>query len=133
MRKIFSFLSPLFDPKRFIEEITQKLPHNVGVSFINKKARFIDHTVYIYPYRYMREVGGTPWGLCPILCPTICVPFRVKFDLFWVCLTKKKPLNKEGLYVSQKWFLTSRGERIRTFDLLLPKQVLIKYPILEKT
>ena len=29
----------------------------MGVSFINKKARFIDHTVYIYPYRYMREVG----------------------------------------------------------------------------
>jgi len=32
------------------------------VSFINKKARFIDLTVYIYPYRYMREVplGGVP-------------------------------------------------------------------------
>ena len=40
-----------------IQEITQKLPSNVGVSIINKKARFIDHTVYIYPYGYMREVG----------------------------------------------------------------------------
>jgi hypothetical protein len=38
MRKIFSFLSPLFDPKRFIEEITQKSPNSVGVSFTNKKA-----------------------------------------------------------------------------------------------
>ena len=81
---------------RFILEITQKLSNNVGVSFKNKKARFIDHTVYIYPYRYMREVGGGP-----ILCPTICVPFRVKVDSFWVCLTKKKPLNKEGLFINQ--------------------------------
>ena len=85
---------------RFILEITQKLSNNVGVSFKNKKARFIDHTVYI-PLSLYAGSGGTPWGLCPILCPTICVPFRVKFDLFWVCLTKKKPLNKEGLFINQ--------------------------------
>ena len=52
-----------------IQEITQKLPSNVGVSFINKKARFIDHTVYIYPYRYMREVGVPHGG-----CVPYCVP-----------------------------------------------------------
>jgi hypothetical protein len=39
--------------------------------FINKKARFIDYTVYIYPYRYMWEVGVPHGG---------CVPFTVKFD-----------------------------------------------------
>ena len=86
--------------RRFILEITQKLSNNVGVSFINKKARFIDHTVYI-PLSLYAGSGGTPWGLCPILCPTICVPFRVKVDSFWVCLTKKKPLNKEGLFINQ--------------------------------
>jgi hypothetical protein len=45
--------------RRFIKEFTQKSPSNVGDSFVNKKARFIDHTVYIYPYRYMR---GVPLG-----------------------------------------------------------------------
>ena len=60
--------------RRFIQEITQKFSHNVGVSFINKKARFIDHTVYIYPYRYMREVG-VPHGGVPLLYPLKVYPF----------------------------------------------------------
>ena len=39
------FIMDSFDFK--CSETYKKLPNNVGVSFINKKARFIDHTVYI--------------------------------------------------------------------------------------
>ena len=69
--------------RRFIQEITQKLPNNVGVSFINKKALFIDHTVYIYPLSLYAgsEVNE---GLCPVkgwiespMYYWIKVPFKI--------------------------------------------------------
>jgi len=104
-----------------IPENLHKITQQCGCLFYKQKSPlYRSHGIYT-PLSLYAGSGGTPYGLCPILCPTICVLFRVKFDLFWVYLIKKKPLNKEGLYVSQKWFLTSRGERIRTSDLL-PKQ-----------
>ena len=47
-----------------------------------KKARFIDHTVYIYPYRYMREVP--PPGGVPLEMPLIC-------DINWIIMIKYEP------------------------------------------
>ena len=66
----FIFFLLYLSQRRFIQEITQKSPK----TFINKKARFIDHTVYIYPYRYMREVG-VPHGGVPLLYPLKVYPF----------------------------------------------------------
>ena len=91
----------LFDPEAFHTGNYTEITQQCGCLFYKQKSPlYRSHGIYI-PLSLYAGSGGTPWGLCPILCPTICVPFRVKVDSFWVCLTKKKPLNKEGLFINQ--------------------------------
>ena len=66
----FIFFLLYLSQRRFIQEITQKSPNNVGVSFINKKGPlYRSHGIYIPLSLYE---GSTPTGGVPLEMPLIC-------------------------------------------------------------